>query len=136
LQEIVARGLDFFSGKAGGWVLGNYATLYLRNGRNSWRNHLYVHLADDGAGTRVSCRAYMSRVMIAIHACILLPFFGYLSIGWFAAVAFLVGCSAFWSAFIVSGLYLPREEPAILRERLSQALDAVPVSALPRPAKP
>lgn len=119
-----------------GWVIGDFASLYLQRGRNSWRSQLYLRLKSNAGGTDVHCRAYMSRVIIVFQVI----FFGALIVqswpnGWLATVVTLMFSAGFWSVFIVLGLYLSRREPTELRAIVCNVLDATPVTPLPPPSE-
>ena len=117
-----------------GWMIGDYATLYLPNGRNSWRNNPYLRLEEEGRGTILQSRAYLSRVMIVFQMMVtggaVLPAISY---GWLVVIGACIISGAFWSVFIVAGLYISRHDPSRLREIVCQLLDAIPVTPLPPP---
>lgn len=113
-------------------MIGDHATLSVRYGFNSWRSHLYVHLRREVGGTSVRCRAYMSRIMIAFHLLFAAGIiWQFASIGWVATAAQLILSSAFWSVWIVGGLYLSRREPAELRQIICEVCDANAITPLP-----
>jgi hypothetical protein len=113
-------------------MIGDHATLSVRYGFNSWRNHLYVRLRSEADGTSVRCCAYMSRIMIAFHVLFAASIiWQFAIIGWAATVAQLILSAAFWSVWIVGGLYLSRREPAELRQIICEVLDANAIAPLP-----
>lgn len=113
-------------------MIGGHATLSVRYGFNWWRNHLYMHLQSEVDGTSVRCRAYMSRIMIAFHVLFAASIiWQFASVGWVVTVAQLILSSAFWSVWIVGGLYLSHREPAELRQIICDVLDANAITPLP-----
>lgn len=76
----------------------------------------------------------MSRIMIAFHVALTgAVIWETYDKGWLALFSMLFFNVAFWSPWIITGLYLSRGEPLELRRIVCELLDAEPITPLPSP---